>query len=94
MSKKNDGFFSRTLRALFGEKEPKPTATPSETAPPAGAPMPPSAGKAPAATSSTAAGTDSKSAAERDRAVRVFVSSTFLDMIEDRNELMSQVYGR
>jgi nephrocystin-3 len=31
-------------------------------------------------------------AAAKDRVVRVFVSSTFLDMIEDRNELMAQVW--
>ena len=38
------------------------------------------------------AGTGSGPAEERDRVVRVFVSSTFRDMIEDRNELMSQVW--
>ena len=30
--------------------------------------------------------------AAKDRVVRVFVSSTFKDMIEDRNELMAQVW--
>ena len=34
---------------------------------------------------------DAQSAA-KDRVIRVFVSSTFRDMIEDRNELMAQVW--
>jgi len=29
---------------------------------------------------------------ERDRVVRVFISSTFKDMVEDRNELMTQTW--
>ena len=33
-----------------------------------------------------------RQSAARDRVVRVFVSSTFRDMIEDRNELMAQVW--
>lgn len=32
------------------------------------------------------------SSATKDRVVRVFISSTFCDMVEDRNELMSYVW--
>lgn len=40
---------------------------------------------------SSAAKRDSQSAT-KDRVVRVFISSTFRDMVEDRNELMSHVW--
>ena len=36
--------------------------------------------------------TTSQPATTKDRVIRVFVSSTFRDMIEDRNELMAQVW--
>ncbi len=41
---------------------------------------------------STAASAPKPNAADKDRVVRVFVSSTFKDMVEDRNELMAQVW--
>jgi hypothetical protein len=39
-----------------------------------------------------AAANPAQQPAAKDRVVRVFVSSTFRDMIEDRNELMAQVW--
>jgi hypothetical protein len=41
--------------------------------------------------STEAASPDARSAA-KDRVIRVFVSSTFRDMVEDRNELMAHVW--
>jgi nephrocystin-3 len=43
-------------------------------------------------TATAAANAASKASAAKERVVRVFVSSTFRDMVEDRNELMAQVW--
>ena len=43
-------------------------------------------------TTSPASKSSPKSAATKDRVIRVFVSSTFCDMVEDRNEPISHVW--
>ena len=98
MNKNDDGFFARLRRGLFGGGEPRQADTLRATTPPAGqgAASNPEAAQAakppPAAPTATTAPGAPKQPAERERVVRVFISSTFKDMIEDRNELMAQTW--
>ena len=79
-------------KRLFAKREAKPSSPPPGT-PPAGpaegAPLP----SGPVASGPPAQRTSSRPAAGN-RRVRVFVSSTFRDMAEDRDELMSQAWPK
>lgn len=66
-------------KRLFGKRNP------GDLTPPPGQPKTPPP-------SPPAAKPGHQPAAAKDRVVRVFVSSTFCDMVEDRNELMSHVW--
>lgn len=93
VSKHRDSFLAKLRRALFGGK-PSPAAEtagdaafPSQEATPSG-----TEGAPIVVESESPANPPSIATTERDRVVRVFVSSTFRDMVEDRNELMAQTW--
>lgn len=93
MSQHRDSFLAKLRRALFGGKPSAAvetagaTAFPSPAAPPSGV-----EGAPPGVASASPANPPATAASERERVVRVFVSSTFRDMVEDRNTLMTQVW--
>ncbi|MDQ0291573.1 tetratricopeptide repeat protein [Oligosphaera ethanolica] len=79
-------------RHFIGRNEPD-TATPRSNPAPADPSTPASAQSlSPVSRPAAAADPGAKAAAAKDRVVRVFVSSTFKDMVEDRNELMARVW--
>jgi len=87
-------------KRLFGKKnqadltpppgQPATTPPPATSSPASLAPLPNPPPTNSAASSTAKPGPQSD--ATKDRVVRVFISSTFRDMVEDRNELMSHVW--
>ena len=95
MSDNRKGFMGRWRERLFGNRGATvPGAAPLEDpSPPAGnsAPMRGS-GAPPRPAARVAADADLSNTQDRERVVRVFISSTFKDMIADRDELMAQTW--
>ncbi len=94
---KRRGLFARLGRALTGRGAERSADTPEPPAagPNASAELPARQSEAPTSVPSeqpsaaTSTEHSNTTPADRDRAVRVFVSSTFRDMVEDRNALMA-----
>ena len=95
MSDNRKGFMNRWRERLFGNRgAPVPGAAPLEDAsPPAGSGAPVrGSGTPPRPAARVAADADLSNNQDRERVVRVFISSTFKDMIADRDELMAQTW--
>ncbi|MCU0736278.1 MAG: DUF4062 domain-containing protein, partial [Methylotetracoccus sp.] len=94
MGAKREGLLSRVWRALFGRKPDSVVDESSASADPGSPRVAPELIMTQEASSPAHIPTEHAvpSSAGRDRAVRVFVSSTFRDRVEDRNALMAQVW--
>ena len=79
-------------KRLFGGGNPSESPPPSNPASLANQPSPPEESDRSVPAPAAALADPARQSSARDRAVRVFISSTFRDMIEDRNELMAQVW--
>ena len=98
MNNNKNGFLARLLGGLLGKGRLNASESNATTARPDAQPQTPPRGlpqapqpSSPAPVSSAASGATPQPA-ERERVVRVFISSTFKDMIEDRNTLMAQTW--
>jgi len=96
MNKNDKSFLMRLRRWLSGGGKAEPSDTPTATPQPVGSHQTSTAGAErtakPTPAPAAPATAHSDAAPEHDRVVRVFISSTFKDMVEDRNELMTQTW--